>query len=144
MRHTRPLFAHLGVPKTSQVRKYFLYYMAKKCIGFINELQADQKQPSIISSRGYFYSCIFSNVLHSNIFIQHQSVPEPLWYMRFPVCLLLTYGSLRGIGAFQRIKPVRLGEPVRTHMIQTLIYGGVHYFAEPSEASLSFIKLFII
>ena len=39
MRENDPLLAHQGVPKSSQLWKYFLYYMTRKCIWFINELK---------------------------------------------------------------------------------------------------------
>ena len=79
MRETGFLLTHPGLQETSQVWKYFLYYMTKKCIRSKNQLKADQKQSFIISlhSRGQFYSCTFLNVLYSNIFIQYWSSSEP-------------------------------------------------------------------
>ena len=73
MRKAAPILAQLGVPKTSQVsRFFFFYYMTKTCPRTINELKADQKYLFIIAlnSRRCFYNCNFSNILYLNDFIQ--------------------------------------------------------------------------
>ena len=41
MRDNDSLLARLGVPKTSQFWKYFLYYITKMCIWFIKEFKVD-------------------------------------------------------------------------------------------------------
>ena len=37
---------------------------------------------------------------------------------------------------------VHLGEPVLTHVIQTFIYSGLYFFAEPSERAVRFLVRF--
>ena len=41
------------------------------------------------------------------------------------------YGSL-----VWKSKPVHLGEPLRTHIVQSLIYRGVYYFTEQREETV--------
>ena len=43
MRDSGSLLAHIGVPKTSHVWRYFLFYMTQKYIKFINELKMEQE-----------------------------------------------------------------------------------------------------
>ena len=72
IRKTAPISAQLGVPKTSQVSRFFFNYMTKTCPRSINELKADQKYLFIIALniRRCFYNCNFSNILYLNDFIQ--------------------------------------------------------------------------
>ena len=49
------------------------------------------------------------------------------YYVRFPVCLWFTYGSLRWTGAVWRSEPVHLDELVWTHTVMTFIYRHLHF-----------------
>ena len=53
--------------------------------------------------------------------------------------LWLTKGSVRWTGAVWRNEPVHLSEPFQTHIIQILIYRGVHYFVKPSKRMVWFL-----
>ena len=66
------------------------------------------------------------------------SAPNCYDYMRFPIRLWLTYGSLRWTSVVWRSDPVNLSEPARTHITQNFTYIGVYYFINPSEGKVWF------
>ena len=107
---TASLFAHLVVPKSSQVWKYFFDFMTQKCTRSINEI--------------YRYSlCLFLQILEASLiiatfrmfyiqicFIQYRSSPELLWL--YEIFSQSVYGWFRWTVAVRRSTPVHLGEPV--------------------------------
>ena len=62
-----------------------------------------------LNSNNQFHNCNFSHVLFSNICIRYRFGPD-YNYMRFPVCLLVTYGS----------PIIHLGELVRSGQVNQI------------------------
>ena len=52
---------------------------------------------------------------------------------------MVTYGSLRWTGTVWWSEPVHLSELFQTHVIQILIYRGIHYFLKPSRETVWFL-----
>ena len=52
MKETSSVLSCLGVPKMSQVSKYFIHCVKKKCTRSVNELKANEKKLISLNSEG--------------------------------------------------------------------------------------------